>query len=318
LLDKAGLTIPQERWYSNLKTRGNTGASSIFVMLDDFLKERPVKPGERILCFVPESGRFTVGYVLLEAVGAAPTESAVAKKPVSIALPPPPHDPDAAADPLLRRLLRDLAEVWHDYRSRAWRTTIVSRITRGEVTHGDLLRWMEDWIPQVHQGSIWMRKAVDRLDERHAALRDLVSAHAGDEQYDFRILFDDYRRAGGTASRIEDLRRNPGGEALNAYLHARAERANPVGLLGAIYIIEGTGQRIVPALLPEIRRQLALPLESVRFLHYHGENDVNHLARWLRCVELALAAGGEAAAEDIVATARNTAQLYLMQLAAVG
>jgi 3-oxoacyl-[acyl-carrier-protein] synthase III len=318
LLDKAGLTIPQERWYSNLKTRGNTGASSIFVMLDDFLKERPVKPGERILCFVPESGRFTVGYVLLEAVGAAPTESAVAKEPVSIALPPPPHDPDAAADPLLRRLLRDLAEVWHDYRSRALRTTIVSRITRGEVTHGDLLRWMEDWIPQVHQGSIWMRKAVDRLDERHAALRDLVSAHAGDEQYDFRILFDDYRRAGGTASRIEDLRRNPGGEALNAYLHARAERANPVGLLGAIYIIEGTGQRIVPALLPEIRRQLALPLESVRFLHYHGENDVNHLARWLRCVELALAAGGEAAAEDIVATARNTAQLYLMQLAAVG
>jgi len=164
---------------------------------------------------------------------------------------------------------------------------------------------------------VWMRKAVSQLDDRHATLRELVAAHAGDEQYDFRILFADYRRAGGAAARIEDLRRNPGGDALNAYLHARAERTNPVGLLGAIYIIEGTGQRIVPALLPEIRRQLALPLESVRFLHYHGENDVNHLARWLRCAELALAADGQAAVQDIVATARDTAQLYLMQLAAI-
>ncbi|MCW5603789.1 MAG: 3-oxoacyl-ACP synthase, partial [Burkholderiales bacterium] len=48
LLDKAGLAIPDERWYSNLRTRGNTGAASIFVMLDDFLRERAVEPGERI------------------------------------------------------------------------------------------------------------------------------------------------------------------------------------------------------------------------------------------------------------------------------
>ena len=313
LLDKAELTIPEERWYSNLKTRGNTGAASIFVMLHDFLRERTVRPGERILCFVPESGRFTVGYVLLEVSGPAPARaSAVAAAP-----PPPPHDPDVAADPLLRQLLRELAEIWHDYRSQAWRTPIVSRITRGKITRADMLHWMEDWIPQVRQGSIWMRKAVSRLDDRYAALRELVTAHAGDEQYDFRILFDDYRRAGGLTERVEDMHRNAGGDALNAYLHARAERPNPVGLLGAIYVIEGTGQRIVPALLPEIRRQLGLPLEAVRFLHYHGENDVNHLARWLKCAELALAVGGQAAVEDIIATAGDTARLYLMQLGAL-
>lgn len=315
LLQKAALEIPEERWYSNLKTRGNTGAASIFVMLHDFLHERAVKPGERILCFVPESGRFTVGYVLLEVTGPA-------TEPVAIPAPadgiiPPPHEPDAAADPLLRQLLRDLAGIWHDYRSRAWRTPIVTRIVRGDLTHSDMQHWMEDWIPQVQQGSVWMRKAASNLDDRYAALRELVTAHAGDEQYDFRILFDDYRRAGGPVARIEDLRRNPGGDALNAYLHARAERPNPVGLLGSIYVIEGTGQRIVPALLPEIRRQLALPLEAVRFLHYHGENDVNHLARWLRCAELAIAAGGQGAVEDIIATAGDTAQLYLMQLAAI-
>ena len=180
-----------------------------------------------------------------------------------------------------------------------------------------MLRWMEDWIPQVQQGSIWMRKAVANLDDRYVRLRELVTTHAGEEQYDFRILFNDYKRAGGPAASIEALRRNPGGEALNAYLHARAERPNPVGLLGAIYVIEGTGQRVVPALLPAIRQQLRLPIEAVRFLHYHGENDVKHLARWLACAQIALDADGAAAVADIVATARNTAELYLMQLEAV-
>jgi 3-oxoacyl-[acyl-carrier-protein] synthase-3 len=193
----------------------------------------------------------------------------------------------------------------------------VSRITRGGLERAHMLRWMEDWIPQVQQGSLWMRKAAANLGAPYAQLRELILRHAADEQYDFRILFDDYRRMGGTAQSVDALRRNAGGEALNAYLHARAEQPNPVGLLGAVYVIEGTGQRIVPALLPEIRRQLALPLETTRFLQYHGENDVNHLARWLHCVEMALDAGGESAAMDVIATARATAQLYLLQLRSV-
>jgi 3-oxoacyl-[acyl-carrier-protein] synthase-3 len=314
LLDKAGLSIPDERWYNNLQTRGNTGAASIFVMLDDFLREHEVKPGERIFCFVPESGRFTVGYLLFEV---APPAHDTPRPEISTAIVPPPHDPGNAANLAMRALLRDLAEVWHDYRSRAWRTPLVSRITRGGLTREHMLHWMEDWIPQVQQGSLWMRKAAGNLGEPYARLRELILSHAADEQFDFRILFDDYRRLGGTAQTIEALHRNAGGEALNAYLHARADGANPVGLLGAVYIIEGTGQRIVPALLPEIRRQLALPLETTKFLQYHGENDVNHLARWLHGVESALDAGGELVAADIVATARTTAQLYLMQLESV-
>ena len=314
LLDKAGLSIPDERWYNNLQTRGNTGAASIFVMLDDFLRTHEVKPGERIFCFVPESGRFTVGYLLFEVAPPVPAETG---KAIAADVVPPPHAPDNASSPAMRTLLRDLAEVWHDYRSRAWRTPLVSRITCGTLQREHMLRWMEDWIPQVQQGSLWMRKAAGNLGVPYASLRELILLHAADEQFDFRILFDDYQRLGGTAQSIDALRRNAGGEALNAYLHARAEGNTPEGLLGAVYIIEGTGQRIVPALLPEIRRQLALPIETTKFLQYHGENDVNHLARWLHGVDIAIKAGGEPVAADIVATARTTAQLYLMQLESV-
>ncbi|MEG1201260.1 MAG: 3-oxoacyl-ACP synthase, partial [Comamonas sp.] len=38
LLNKAQLSIPRERWWSNLAWRGNTGAASIFVMLAEYLQ----------------------------------------------------------------------------------------------------------------------------------------------------------------------------------------------------------------------------------------------------------------------------------------
>jgi 3-oxoacyl-[acyl-carrier-protein] synthase-3 len=50
-------------YWTNLRTAGNTGAASIFIMLDEYMKTQPVKTGDRILLFVPESGQFN--YVLI-------------------------------------------------------------------------------------------------------------------------------------------------------------------------------------------------------------------------------------------------------------
>ena len=89
---------------------------------------------------------------------------------------------------------------------------------------------------------------------------------------------------------------------------------NPPGLLGAIYIIEGTGQRIIPALLPLMKACPDLPADAFRFLDYHGANDEHHLARWLQAIEIVLAHDADGAgAAAISATARRTAALYLMQ-----
>jgi len=50
-------------YWTNLRTAGNTGAASIYIMLDEYMKTQPVKPGDRLLLFVPESGQFN--YVLI-------------------------------------------------------------------------------------------------------------------------------------------------------------------------------------------------------------------------------------------------------------
>ena len=44
---------------TNLQTKGNTGSASIFIILDELFRSGRLQPGDRLLGFVPESGRFT-------------------------------------------------------------------------------------------------------------------------------------------------------------------------------------------------------------------------------------------------------------------
>jgi 3-oxoacyl-[acyl-carrier-protein] synthase-3 len=310
LMDEAGLSIPHERWYSNLASRGNTGSASIFIMLDEFYRTQAdrLRTGDRIFGFIPESGQFTVAYFLLEVVEGAGDAAEAAGLD---ALAPPPVAPDATHDPAIAAMLRDLMEVWHDYRSEVFRTDLARSILDGSVRHDAYLGWMESWIPQVREGSLWMRRAVSSMSPPLRSLAQLVQTHAGEEQLDWQVLYQDYRDAGG-ALPLSALRMNPGGEALNAFMHAYASRPDPIGLLGGIYIIEGTGQRIVPTLMPRLKASLGLSSSLLRFMAYHGENDQSHMLRWLEAVKLAADFAPDAPYQ-IVQVARSVAALYLQQ-----
>jgi 3-oxoacyl-[acyl-carrier-protein] synthase-3 len=307
LLEKLDLAIPPERWYSNLSERGNTGAASIFIMLEEFARTRRLSPGERILCFVPESGRFTVAFMLLEVVESAEEEAPPAFRPE------PPQDPGRAASSAMANVLRQLAEVWHDFRSRVHRTPLVRKILSGELRRADYLRWMSCWIPQVREGSGWMRAAAAGFDGPFLPLRPLVLAHAQDEHLDYRMLFEDYKAAGGAAPSVDALERNAGGEALHAFMRTRAAQPSAVDLLGAMYVIEGTGSQIIPLLLPRLRKQLRLPDRAFRFLEYHGANDTSHLERWLDATSFALEQD-PTLGPRLVETARIAARLYVLQM----
>jgi 3-oxoacyl-[acyl-carrier-protein] synthase-3 len=68
MLEMAGASVPETKWYSNLYTRGNTGCASIYIMLDEFLEVTELKDGETVLLMIPESGRFNTAYIHLTAV----------------------------------------------------------------------------------------------------------------------------------------------------------------------------------------------------------------------------------------------------------
>ncbi|WP_212629545.1 beta-ketoacyl-ACP synthase III [Pseudomonas sp. KB-10] len=68
-LAKVELPIPMERWFTNLTSKGNTGAASIFIILEELFNGGRLRSGQRLLCYVPESGRFSSAFMHLTVVG---------------------------------------------------------------------------------------------------------------------------------------------------------------------------------------------------------------------------------------------------------
>jgi len=64
----AGNVSGEVPYWTNLATAGNTGAASIYVMLDQFVRQHEIASGDRLLLFIPESGQFNFVLVSLTAV----------------------------------------------------------------------------------------------------------------------------------------------------------------------------------------------------------------------------------------------------------
>lgn len=67
-LQAIGFAIPQDRWFTNLADKGNTGSASFHIMLEELVASGRLRSGQRLLGLIPESGRFSVGYVMLRVV----------------------------------------------------------------------------------------------------------------------------------------------------------------------------------------------------------------------------------------------------------
>lgn len=65
LLRRSGCMVPEERWFTNLYSRGNTGCASPFLMLEELFWSGRLQPGQTIFLVVPESGRFVTAYARL-------------------------------------------------------------------------------------------------------------------------------------------------------------------------------------------------------------------------------------------------------------
>ncbi len=67
-MKEIGFEIPEERWFTNLQEKGNTGSAAIYIILAELFSSGRIEPGQQLLCFIPESGRFSHCFMMLRAV----------------------------------------------------------------------------------------------------------------------------------------------------------------------------------------------------------------------------------------------------------
>ncbi len=65
---RIGFEIPYEKWFTNLTEKGNTGSAAIFIILEELFHSGKLNIGDKLLCFIPESGRFSHCFMMLTAV----------------------------------------------------------------------------------------------------------------------------------------------------------------------------------------------------------------------------------------------------------
>ncbi|HFQ81031.1 MAG TPA: StlD/DarB family beta-ketosynthase [Desulfobacterales bacterium] len=64
----AGCDIPQEKWFTNLASKGNTGSASIYIIMEELFNSPRLKKGETLLLYIPESGRFSTAFMEMTVV----------------------------------------------------------------------------------------------------------------------------------------------------------------------------------------------------------------------------------------------------------
>jgi 3-oxoacyl-[acyl-carrier-protein] synthase-3 len=314
LMEKAGFVVPEEKWFTNLYTKGNTGAASIFIMLEELLNEGKLKPGQKILCMVPESGRFITSFMYLTVVAAKATTEKFVIEHRQIEAPKIQVNDNETQ----QWLVRQLTQTWIDFENRLNRVSIVDKINRGNLSLNEYKDLVYNLRQQVIDGSQWIARAASNVSIDFFEARSSFISHARDEHRDYQMLEKNYVSVGGQLDEIKKGAKNLGSEALSSFMFHRASQPNPFDLLGGMFIIEGLGNRMAGHWGLAIRDQLNLKDEQVSFLLYHeiSDSNENHFEKFEKAIQSELLT--KEIAEKIVKTAKVVARLYLLQLEEIG
>lgn len=208
--------------------------------------------------------------------------------------------------------LQALLRVWFEFERALGKVPVVQRLEQGRISLEDYRKLLLNMRQQVIEGSRWISRSASSFDRNYADVRSEVITHAVDEHKDYEILEQDYVNAGGTLEEIQNAQRNIGTEALHGFLMHRSGRSNPVDMIGAMWIIEGLGNKMALSWAQRIDDVFGEEKNITTFMKYHGENDEHHLNKLYQLIDRVCQSDEQTKA--IIQTAKVVARLYILQL----
>jgi hypothetical protein len=208
--------------------------------------------------------------------------------------------------------LQTLLTTWLDFDLSITKVPIVKRLEQGRLSIEDYQKLLLNLRQQVIEGSRWISRSASSFDRDYCDVRSIVIHHAHEEHKDYLMLEADYLATGGKQVTIENFKKNTGSEALHGFLMYRASQPNPIDLIGAMWIIEGLGNKMASKWSKYINEQFNFDTTITSFMDYHGENDENHLLELYKLIDRV--ATSQQNIDDIIRTAKVVAKLYQLQL----
>ncbi len=214
-------------------------------------------------------------------------------------------------------VIKELEKVWNDFDRELNSVPLVDKINRRKLSLEDYKKFLLDHRQQVVEGARWIARAASSVDKNYLDQRSVFLKHAITEHKDYRMLEESYISLGGTLEEIRNAEKNIGSEALHAYMYHHASQPNPFHLLGAMFIIEGLGQKKAGIWGTAIKEQLGLEEKQVNFLIYHSAHDDEHMEEFAKVLQSGIL-DIPFMGRDIIKAAKVTARLYRLQLEEIG
>jgi 3-oxoacyl-[acyl-carrier-protein] synthase-3 len=208
--------------------------------------------------------------------------------------------------------LQRLLNVWFDFDLALSKVPVIKRLEQYKLSQPDYQKLLLNLRQQVIEGSRWITRCASSFDRDHSDIRSVVIHHAKDEHRDYLMLEQDYVTAGGDITNIQSAPKNIGSEALHGYLMYRASLPNPTELVGAMWIIEGLGNKMAGKWASLVDEQFGAEPSMAMFMKYHGENDEHHINELYELIDKI--AINQDTVDAIVKNAQVVARLYALQL----
>jgi pyrroloquinoline quinone (PQQ) biosynthesis protein C len=165
-------------------------------------------------------------------------------------------------------------------RSRLLSTPIIADCLAGRVSVESYGEFLVEAYHHVKHTVPLLMACGSRLPERLEWLREGLAAYIEEEYGHEQWILNDLEALGWKRSAA--LARGPRVETelMVAYAYDTVSRRNPAGLLGMVFVLEGTSVEIATRAAQIIMQQLELPRRAFSYLLSHGSLDAAHIGHF--------------------------------------
>lgn len=154
---------------------------------------------------------------------------------------------------------------------------VIQRALTGTVTRELYLGFLQQAYHHVKHTVPLLMAVGSRLNDEYAWLRKEI-VHYTEEEIGHEIwILNDIEAAGGDRGVVEKSQPSVQTDAMVAYAYDIAQRRNPVGFFGMVFVLEGTSIALALNAAQSIQNALALPDRAFSYLRSHGKLDQEHI-----------------------------------------
>jgi pyrroloquinoline quinone (PQQ) biosynthesis protein C len=152
----------------------------------------------------------------------------------------------------------------------------IAACLRGEVSRQTYLAFLQQAFHHVRHTTPLLMAVGSRLPERLEWLRKSVAEYIEEEIGHEEWILNDIAAAGGDANEARASQPQLAAEVMVAYAYDLAQRRNPAGFFGMVFVLEGTSVALALHAADLIQQALGLPDAAFSYLRSHGTLDQEH------------------------------------------